>query len=63
MMHSLKIIELRADNLHMDSLRFVELATVIMTGLVVLMVIITVSVKAVRYLKVSWYKRHYRKSA
>jgi HEAT repeat protein len=45
----------------MESLRFVELATVAMAGLVVLMVIVTVGVKAARYLKVSWYKRHYRK--
>jgi len=45
----------------MDSLRFVELATVAMAGLVVLMAITTVGVKVVRYLKVSWYKRHYRR--
>lgn len=45
----------------MDSLRFVELATVAMAGLIALMVIITIGVKAARYLKVSWYKRHYRR--
>jgi len=45
----------------MESLRFVELATVAMAGLVVLMVIVTVGVKAARYLKASWYKRHCRK--
>jgi HEAT repeat protein len=45
----------------MDSLRFVELATVAMAGLIALMVIITLGVKAARYLKVSWYKRHFRR--
>ena len=45
----------------MDSLRFVELATLIMAGLVILMVITTVGVKALRYLKISWYKRYYRR--
>ena len=45
----------------MDSLRFAELATVAMVGLIALMVIITVGIKAARYLKVSWYKRHYRR--
>jgi hypothetical protein len=45
----------------MDSLRFVELATVAMTGLIALMVTTTVGIKAARYLKVSWYKRHYRR--
>lgn len=45
----------------MDSLRFVELATVAMLGLIVLMVIMTVGIKALRYLKVSWYKRHYKR--
>lgn len=47
--------------MHMDSLRFVELATVAMAGLVVLVVIVTVGIKAARYLKVCWYKRHYRR--
>jgi HEAT repeat protein len=47
--------------LNMDSLRFVELATVVMAGLVVTMIIITVGVKVLRYLKISWYKRHYRR--
>ncbi len=32
-----------------------------MVGLIVLMVIVTVGLKALRYLKVYWYKRHYRK--
>jgi HEAT repeat protein len=45
----------------MDSLRFIELATVAIAGLIILMVIITVGVKAARYLKTSWYKHHYRK--
>ena len=42
-------------------MRLAELATLIMTGLVVLMIVMTVSVKALRYLRVSWYKRHYRR--
>ncbi len=45
----------------MNSLRLVELTTVAMVGLIVLMVIVTVGLKALRYLKVHWYKRHYRK--
>jgi HEAT repeat protein len=45
----------------MDSLRLVELAAVAMAGLIALLVIVTISVKAARYLKVSWYKRHYRR--
>jgi HEAT repeat protein len=57
----LKIIEPATDNLYVDSLRLVELMTVAMVGLVVLMVIVTVGLKALRYLKVSWYKRHYRR--
>lgn len=34
----------------------------VMVGLIVMMVIVTVGVKALRYLKVSWYKRHYRRT-
>jgi HEAT repeat protein len=45
----------------MDSLRFIELVTIGMAGLIALMVILTVGLKAARYLKVSWYKRHYRR--
>jgi HEAT repeat protein len=43
----------------MDSLRTVELATIAMVGLIVLLAIITVSVKVARNLKASWYKRYY----
>jgi HEAT repeat protein len=45
----------------MDSLRFVELATVIMVALIVLMMILTIGLKAIRYLTTSWYKRQYRR--
>ncbi len=45
----------------MDSLRTVELATIAMVGLVVLLAIITISVKAARYLKASWYKRYHNR--
>lgn len=37
------------------------MATVAMAGLIALMVIITIGVKAARYLKGSWYKRYYRR--
>ena len=45
----------------MDSLQFVELATLAMAGLIALMVVLTVAVKALRYLRTSWYKRHYKR--
>jgi HEAT repeat protein len=57
----LKSIDLLADNCIVDSLRFVELTTVVMVALVMLMVIVTISLKALRYLKASWYKRHYKR--
>jgi HEAT repeat protein len=49
------------DNLYMDSLTFVELATLAMVGLIALMVVITIGLKGLRYLKVYWYKRYYRR--
>ena len=50
-----------ADNRSVDSFEFIELTTVVMLALIALMVILTVGVKTLRYLKVSWYRRHYKK--
>jgi HEAT repeat protein len=44
-----------------SSIDFIKLVTVVMVGLVVLMIVVTISAKAVRYLKSSWYKRHYKR--
>jgi HEAT repeat protein len=44
-----------------SSIDFIVLVTVVMVALVLLMMAITISAKAVRYLKLSWYKRHYKR--
>jgi len=43
------------------SISFINLVTVVMVALLVLMMVVTISAKAVRYLKSSWYRRHYKR--
>ncbi len=45
----------------MSSISFINLVTVVMALLVMLMMAVTVSAKAVRYLRASWYERHYKR--
>ncbi len=45
----------------MSSIAFIELVTIIMVLLVALMVVVTISIKAMRYLNASWRERHYKR--
>jgi HEAT repeat protein len=45
----------------MRNLAFIELAVLVMAGLNVLMVVLTVGVKAVRTARLAWYRRHFKR--